>query len=78
MKWIIEVEEMVKVLHQVVVEIEDDSQIDEALNNVGNRCCDLDTFVDDISDIIPIIEVNEEYYSETESLEYSDDYEADD
>ena len=74
MRYIIEVEEMVKMIHQVVVDASSDAQIEEALENVSRRCESLYEFVDSISNVVPVIEVNEEYYVETDSIEYYDDY----
>ena len=74
MRYIIEVEEMVRMIHQIVVDASSDAQIEEALENVSQRCESLDEFVDSISDVVPVIEVNEEYYVETDSIKYYDDY----
>lgn len=74
MKHVIEVEEKVKIRHQIIVEIETDEDIDAALEAVDENCESLDDFVSAISSVIPVQEVNEEYYSETESVEYWDDY----
>ena len=77
MKWIIEVEETVKFHHQIVVDIKNDDQIQDALDNVGDYCTSLDEFVSGIENVIPVVEVNEEYSVETEQVEYYDDYEDD-
>lgn len=74
MRYVIEVEETVKVHHQIIVEISHESQVETALDNVSEYCCSLDEFVDGISDIIPVIEVNEEFMCETQEVEYYDDY----
>lgn len=77
MRWIIEVEETVKFHHQIVVDIKNEDQIQDALDNAGDYCNSLDEFVDNIEKVIPVIEVNEEYSVETEQVEYYDDYEDD-
>jgi hypothetical protein len=75
MKHIIEIEETVKIHHQIIVDIDDEQQINSVRYNADDYCTSLDDFVDSIADIIPVLEVNEEYYSETDSIEYFDDYE---
>ena len=77
MRWIIEVEETVKFHHQIVVDIKNEDQIQDALDNAGDYCNSLDEFVDNIEKVIPVIEVNEKYSVETEQVEYYDDYEDD-
>lgn len=77
MKWVIEVEETVKVHHQIVVDINNDSDLDRALDNTNDMCGSLDDFVYSIADIIPVLEVNDEFYTETDKIEYFDDYECD-
>ena len=72
---IIEVEEIVKMRHQIIVDIDDEQQIDRALDNVDDYCTSLDSFIDSIADIIPVLEINAEYYVETDNVEYFDDYE---
>ena len=74
MRYVIEVEETVKVHHQIVVESSHESQVETALDNVDEYCVSLDDFVDAISDVIPVIEVNEEFMCETQEVEYYDDY----
>lgn len=74
MKHIIEVEETAKMRHQIVVEIETDDDVQDALDAVDDMCQNLDDFVSAIGSVIPVIEVNEEYSAETESIEYFDDY----
>lgn len=76
MRHIIRVEETIKAYHNIIVDIDDDEQIDAALENTEG-CDNLDDYVDAISDIIPVLEVHEECYIETDSLEYFDDYEDD-
>ncbi|MGN0246945.1 MAG: hypothetical protein ACI4DK_13405 [Lachnospiraceae bacterium] len=77
MKWIIEVEETVKMRHQIIVDIDNEGQLEKALDNAGDYCTSLDDFVDAVADVIPVLEINEEYYAETDSVEYFDDYEDD-
>lgn len=77
MKHIIEVEETVKVRHQIIVDIESDDDVQEALNAVQDNCGSLDDFVEAIDSVITVLEVNEEYYADTESVEYFDDYTED-
>lgn len=75
MRHIIEVEEIVKMHHQIIVDIDDEQQIDRALDNVDDYCTSLGSFIDLIADIIPVLEINEECYAETDNVEYFDDYE---
>ena len=74
MRHIIEVEETVKIRHQIIVDILSEGQLDEAINNVGDYIYDIDDYVSAISDVIPVIGVNENYFMETENIEYFDDY----
>ena len=75
MRHIIEIEETVKIRHLIVVDIMSEGQLEEALDSV-NGCCiyNIDEYADAISDVIPVLEVNENYFSDTESIEYFDDY----
>lgn len=77
MKWIIEVEETVKMHHQIIVDIDNEGQLERALDNAGDYCTNLDEYTSLISDITPVLEVNEECYAETDHVEYFDDYEDD-
>lgn len=77
MKWIIEVEETVTMHHQIVVDINEDSDLNRALDNTDEMCNSLDDFVSSIADVIPVLEVNEEFLVETQHIEYFDDYEPD-
>lgn len=74
MRYVIEVVETIKMHHQIVVDMSHASQIEAAIDNVDEYCYSLDTFVDGISDVIPVLEVNEEIYSDTQEVEYYDDY----
>ena len=74
MKHIIEVEETVKIRHQIIVDIMSEDQLDDALNSVGDYVYDIDDYVSAISDVIPVVYVNENYVMETENIEYFDDY----
>lgn len=78
MRRVIEVEETVKVRHQIFVDVYNDEQIEEAIKYAGDYCSTLDDYVLCIEEIIPVVEINEEYYIDTESVEYFDDYEVDD
>lgn len=78
MRHIIEVEETVKIRHQIIVDILSEGQLDEAINNVDYYTYDIDDYVSAISDVIPVIGVNENYIMETESIEYFDDYMCED
>ena len=79
MRYIIEVEETVKVRHQIVVDVMSDEQIEDALDSVDGIYIDgIDDYVDAISDVIPVLSVNEGYLTETESIEYFDDYMCED
>ena len=78
MKRIIEVEETVKLRHQIFIEAENDEQITEAVNRAEeNNCQNLDEYIDALAEVISVQDVNEDYYEETESIEYFDDYEDD-
>lgn len=78
MKRIIEVEEIVKVHHQIYVEYDDEEQLDDALNDVAVGIYDLDDFVGNLEGYgIKVNEINENYSEEPESIEYFDDYEED-
>ena len=75
MRHIIEVEETVKIRHQIIVDILSEDQLEEALDVVDKAYIyDLDTYVEAISDVIPVLGVNEGYISETYNIEYFDDY----
>lgn len=78
MRHIIEVEETVKIRHQIIVDILSEGQLDEAINNVDDYTYDIDDYVSAISDVIPVIGVNENYIMETENIEYFDDYMCED
>jgi hypothetical protein len=79
MRHIIEVEETVKIRHLIVVDILSEGQLEEALNSVnGCYIYNIDEYADAISDVVPVLEVNENYFSDTESIEYYDDYMCED
>ena len=79
MRHIIEVEETVKIRHQIVVDILSEGQLEDALNSVeGCYIYDIDEYVDAIADVVPVVSVNESYIMETESIEYFDDYMCED
>lgn len=74
MKRIIEVEETLKLRHQIFVEIDSEEDLECAIEGVPNRCSSLDDYVRAIESRVHVVEVNEEYYGETDSIEYYDDY----
>lgn len=75
MKYIIEVEETAKFYHQILVEINDEEQIDTALEKVErNDCCSLDDFVDSIKNDVSVEKVYEDSDGATEKIEYHDSY----
>lgn len=79
MRHIIEVEETVKIRHQIVVDILSDGQLEDALNSVDSALVDdLSDYVDELSQVIPVLEVNENYIMNTWSVEYFDDYMCED
>lgn len=77
MKWIIEVEETVKIRHQIYVEAESDEQLDDVIGNMNSYYESLDDCLDNLDDAITILGVNNEHYEESEGVEYYDDYEDD-
>ena len=77
MKWIIAVEETVTYRHRICVEVDNENQIQEALDNVDYRCRYLDDFASAVGEIAPVVWIDEDDQGETESLEYYDDYEDD-
>lgn len=78
MKRIIEVEEIVKVHHQIYVEYGDEEQLDDALNDDVVKIDNLDDFIDNLGDYgIKVCEINENCSEETDSIEYYDDYKED-
>lgn len=76
MKRIVEVEETVHVRHQIYIECDSLEQLDKALDRAC-RCFNLDDFVDALDQIVHVNEVNEDYFEETEDIDYFDDYEDD-
>ena len=75
MNRIIEVEELVKIHHQVYVEYDNEGQLDNALNDKTVGVYDLDDFVENLQDYgIKVTKINENYSEELESIEYFDDY----
>lgn len=76
MKRIVEVEETVHVRHQIYIECDSLEQLDEALDRACG-CFNLDDFVDALDQIVHVNEVNENYFEETEDIDYFDDYEDD-
>jgi hypothetical protein len=79
MRHVIEVEETVKIRHQIVVDIGSEGQLEEALDSVdGSYICDLDDYVEAISEVVPVVEVNANCVMETWNIEYFDDYMCED
>lgn len=74
MNYIIEVEETVKLRHQIYVDIDTEDQIDDALGKVDDMCKSLDDFADQIGSVIQVLAINENYYEETDTIEYFDSY----
>lgn len=72
---IIELEETVKVRHQIFVAYSDEEDLDMAIENYEGD--NLDDIVESISNYVTVTDVNEEYYAESEEFEYFDDYEED-
>ena len=77
MEHVIEVEEVVRIRHQIFVDVNHVQEIDKALDCVDDYCTHLDDFVDSLANHINVVGVNEEYYVEAESVEYFDDYPSD-
>lgn len=74
-KRIIELEETVKVRHQIFVTYSDEEDLDMAIEDFEGD--NLDDIVESISNYVTVTDVNEEYYVESEEFEYFDDYEED-
>lgn len=76
MKRIIEVEEIVNVHHQIFVDYDCEEQLDDALNGETVLFDCLEDFVNNLQDCgINVVEVNENYSEDVESVEYYDDEE---
>ena len=76
MEHVIEVEEVVRIRHQIIVDVSSDIDIQNALDCVDEYCGSLDRFVYGIAQHLNVVCVNEEVYAETESVEYFDDYDS--
>ncbi len=74
-KRIIELEETVKVRHQIIVAYNNEEELDKAIENLDGD--HLDDIVESISNYVSIIDVNEGYYEESEEFEFFDDYKND-
>lgn len=75
MKRIIEVEETVKLRHQIFIEAENNEQITEAVNRAEeNNCQNLDEYIDALAEVMMLMKI---ITKKTESIEYFDDYEDD-
>lgn len=74
-KRIIELEETVKVRHQIFVAYSDEEELERAIENFEGD--NLDDIVESIGNYVTVTDVQEEYYAESEEFEYFDDYEED-
>lgn len=74
-KRIIELEETVKVRHQIFVAYSDEEELERAIENFEGD--NLDDIVESIGNYVTVTDVNEEYYAESEEFKYFDDYEED-
>lgn len=74
-KRIIELEETVKVRHQIFVAYSDEEELERAIENFEGD--NLDDIVESIGNYVTVTDVKEEYYAESEEFEYFDDYEED-
>lgn len=74
-KRIIEIEETVKVRHQIFVAYNDEEELERAIENFEGD--NLDDIVESIGNYVTVTDVNEEYYTESEEFEYFDDYKED-
>lgn len=72
-KRIIEVEETIKLRHQIFVAYNDEEALDRAIENMEES--NLDDAVESIGNYVTVLEVNEECYAESEGIEFFDDYE---
>lgn len=77
MKYCIEVEEKVSTIHQILVEVENENELDEALAN-AERAYDFDSYVNAVKDVIKVLGINKDYQFNDESVEYWDCREAKD
>lgn len=74
-KRIIELEETIRVRHQIVVVYNDEEELDRAIENFEGD--NLDDIVESIGNYVTVTDVNKEYYEESEGFELYDDYEED-
>ena len=75
MNRIIELEEIVKVHHQIYVEYDNEEQLDNAINDEITLICNIDDFIDNLEDYgIRVNKINRNYSEETDSIEYYDYY----
>ena len=75
MRYIIEVEETVKIRHQIIIDVEDEEEVDRVLDSMNDYYDELDDCIDDIAKMVDVLEVNEEYCIQTDGVEYYNDYE---
>lgn len=73
---IIEVEETVKFRHQIFVVYNDEEELDRAIENMEGDY--LDDVVDSIGNYVTVTNVNENYYEDSDGIEYFDDYDVED
>lgn len=73
MKRAIEFEEMVKIKHQVIVEVADDNEIDNICELTGNSFDEILMQIEDNTNA-KILEINENYVTDGNGLEFYDDY----
>lgn len=78
MKRIVEVEEIVKIHHQIFVDYDSDEELDDALDTSDAHSNSLEDYVMSLQKCgIKVTKTNENYSEETDSVEYYDDYEED-
>lgn len=73
---IIEVEGTVKFRHQIFVVYNDEEELDRAIENMEGDY--LDDVVDSIGNYVTVTNVNENYYEDSDGIEYFDDYDVED
>lgn len=73
MKRVIEFEEMVKIKHRVIVEVTDDNEIDNICELTGNSFDEILMQIEDNTNA-KILEINENYVTDGNGLEFYDDY----
>lgn len=71
---IIEVEETVKFRHQIFVAYNDEEELDMAIENMEGDY--LDDIVESIGNYVTVTDINENYFEDSDGIEYSDDYDV--